>query len=606
MPIHGLLLVFPVGSHGICLLLGPKFFLLINQHNRTNMKKTLWTLALALLTGASVNAQIVITEIMYNPPESGTDSLEYIELYNNTNNAVDVSGWNFTQGFEFVFPASSTISANAYVVIAKSASAFQSVFNTAPSYVWNVNGALTNNPGEDIELRDVAGNVIDYVDYMNTAPWPLGSNGNGSSLVLCDPNADNTLPSNWQDATTGTGKFINGKEVLANPFAAAGCATAISAKPDNYSVPQDQASTLQVQANDVAPNPILSFTITANPSHGSATANANNTVTYTPNSGYCGPDQFIYQICDAGGCDTAVVHLNVQCFEPLSIAVATTENADGVADSLNVSAKLVGTVYGVNTRASATGLQFTLINDDNTAGINVFSPQQTFGYTVQEGDVLVVNGVLGQFNGLTQISPASITVQSQNAPLAQAAAVIAPNESAESRLIIIHNLHLVDPAEWATGTGPGFTVHAVSDDHPQDTVLVRIDNDVDLFNAPAPTGPFDLAGIGGQFDTSTPFTGDYQIAPRYMADLMPLVGVKNTDFSAQISISPNPASEAVVIRSDISLDQVQLFSATGRLLQTLNQPGTQARVSLSDLPAGTYFLRFVKDNAAWTAPVVKM
>src|SRR5690606_18090272 len=26
---------------------------------------------------------IVITEIMYNPPESGTDSLEFIELYNN-------------------------------------------------------------------------------------------------------------------------------------------------------------------------------------------------------------------------------------------------------------------------------------------------------------------------------------------------------------------------------------------------------------------------------------------------------------------------------------------------------------------------------------------
>jgi len=29
-----------------------------------------------------INAQVVINEIMYNPPESGNDSLEYVEIYN--------------------------------------------------------------------------------------------------------------------------------------------------------------------------------------------------------------------------------------------------------------------------------------------------------------------------------------------------------------------------------------------------------------------------------------------------------------------------------------------------------------------------------------------
>ena len=51
------------------------------------MKKSL-LLLLFFSTLQLVNAQVVITEIMYNPPESGQDSLEYIELYNNNAGAV--------------------------------------------------------------------------------------------------------------------------------------------------------------------------------------------------------------------------------------------------------------------------------------------------------------------------------------------------------------------------------------------------------------------------------------------------------------------------------------------------------------------------------------
>lgn len=46
-----------------------------------------------LLFCTQVQAQI-ITEIMYNPPESGVDSLEYIEIYNNTNSEIDITGFS--------------------------------------------------------------------------------------------------------------------------------------------------------------------------------------------------------------------------------------------------------------------------------------------------------------------------------------------------------------------------------------------------------------------------------------------------------------------------------------------------------------------------------
>ena len=44
--------------------------------------------------GFNTSAQndIVITEIMYNPPESGTDSLEFIEIYNKGEGTIDLSG----------------------------------------------------------------------------------------------------------------------------------------------------------------------------------------------------------------------------------------------------------------------------------------------------------------------------------------------------------------------------------------------------------------------------------------------------------------------------------------------------------------------------------
>ena len=178
------------------------------QINLLRMKKMFFSLLLALGSLNGLQAQVVISEIMYNPPESGTDSLEYLELVNIGNNTVDLTDWSFSQGINYTFVSGTSIPAGGYLVIAKSASAFQSVFGVAPSLVWGTNDALTNG-GEDLELRDSGGNVVDYVDYKNALPWPPDANGLGGSLVLCDFTADNALPANWQSATTGTGVIIN-------------------------------------------------------------------------------------------------------------------------------------------------------------------------------------------------------------------------------------------------------------------------------------------------------------------------------------------------------------------------------------------------------------
>ena len=61
-------------------------------------------LCLLFLLVSSPVCALVVTEIMYNPP--GTEeNLEWIEIYNEKAAPEDLSGYRFTAGIHFVFPA---------------------------------------------------------------------------------------------------------------------------------------------------------------------------------------------------------------------------------------------------------------------------------------------------------------------------------------------------------------------------------------------------------------------------------------------------------------------------------------------------------------------
>ncbi|MDG1716148.1 MAG: lamin tail domain-containing protein, partial [Saprospiraceae bacterium] len=112
-------------------------------------------LSIIFLTFISTLAysQIVINEISYNPPESGQDSLEYIELYNLGSNAVDLSNFVFTSGINLTFDTGISIEAGGYLIVCESSDAMMNVFGVE-GIVWD--GGMSNG-GEAIALKDAAG-----------------------------------------------------------------------------------------------------------------------------------------------------------------------------------------------------------------------------------------------------------------------------------------------------------------------------------------------------------------------------------------------------------------------------------------------------------------
>lgn len=174
----------------------------------------------------------VITEIMYNPPEAGTDSLEFIEILNPSLTAtINMSGFYIEDAFSFTFPSGFILGTGEYVVIAGDSVIFESAFGVE-ALQWEGSANQLSNNGESITLKAPNSTVVDEVTYGASGMWPAGANSQGYSLVLCDPTADNSLAANWTISENNTGVVVNSLTVYADPGMAATC-TATGIADDN-------------------------------------------------------------------------------------------------------------------------------------------------------------------------------------------------------------------------------------------------------------------------------------------------------------------------------------------------------------------------------------
>ena len=172
-------------------------------------------------------SEIVITELMYNDAGSGTDTLEYIEIFNGGATDIDISGYYFG-GVTFTFPAGTMLMAGDYIVTAYSASNMMNTFGVM-AMEWATGGL--SNGGETVTLYDAAGAIIDEVPYSDDGDWPTEADGMGFSLTLCDFNTDNALGSNWGVSGTAAGTYA-GMALYGSPAMANACASCIPTSMD--------------------------------------------------------------------------------------------------------------------------------------------------------------------------------------------------------------------------------------------------------------------------------------------------------------------------------------------------------------------------------------
>jgi hypothetical protein len=156
-------------------------------------------LCLTFATLIPASAAIVINEIHHNP-DVKTEPVEFVELANAGSSTVDLSGWYFSDGVNFTFPAGTSLPAGGYVVVAQNPAAVLSKFGV--SALGPCSGTL-NNTGEKIVLRNALGEVQDEVEYQLGFPWPTVGDPPGYSIELVNPAFDNNLGGNWRASVAG-------------------------------------------------------------------------------------------------------------------------------------------------------------------------------------------------------------------------------------------------------------------------------------------------------------------------------------------------------------------------------------------------------------------
>lgn len=153
--------------------------------------------------GAKINIpkertpEIIINEINLSPVRNN-DPQYWIELYNNSGQDVDLTGWTITNENHFIypFPQNFILKKNEFLVLS----------NDLNDFLWhypnvdNVRSVLENKlieRGNTLLLYDAKMNLVDDIDYKNLLLWPDKLSKIGASIILKSTSLDTSENSSW-------------------------------------------------------------------------------------------------------------------------------------------------------------------------------------------------------------------------------------------------------------------------------------------------------------------------------------------------------------------------------------------------------------------------
>jgi hypothetical protein len=202
---------------------------------------------------------VVISEIMYRPPNSGGYDVrrdEFIELHNPGDRPVPLfdpanpsNTWVLRDAVEFEFPPGVSLAPGGTLVVVgfnpaadlADRAGFEAAFGPAAALYGPFSGRL-DNAGETVQLyqpdapQNLAGPepgfvpyiLVDRVEYSPDFPWPSSANGEGASLTRIDNRAYGNEPQNWRGAPPSPGRVDGQSQPSWSLTIAAGPAGAIT------------------------------------------------------------------------------------------------------------------------------------------------------------------------------------------------------------------------------------------------------------------------------------------------------------------------------------------------------------------------------------------
>ncbi len=152
----------------------------------------------AVFSVVEQDSKLRITEIMYNP--LGGDDYEFIEFQNMGQSELDLGGFFMDQGVRFTFPAGTPpLLPGEFIVLVSNPNGFAERYPAVK--IDGVYDGHFSNKGEQIILRDAAGQILLDIVYADANGWPITADGRGDSLTLVNPAGDPNNPANWRAST---------------------------------------------------------------------------------------------------------------------------------------------------------------------------------------------------------------------------------------------------------------------------------------------------------------------------------------------------------------------------------------------------------------------
>lgn len=165
---------------------------------------------------------LVISKISYNPLETDafpeSKDLEFIEIQNTGTTTVDLTGLYLSKlGVSYQFEENAFILPKQAIYLVGNMDVFYAKYGRQAFGRFDRD---LSNSSQNLVLSDAFGNIIDQVEYTDSAPWPEEADGDGFYLELIDVNSDNAIASSWKassDATLNT-SVLNSNEINFNVY----------------------------------------------------------------------------------------------------------------------------------------------------------------------------------------------------------------------------------------------------------------------------------------------------------------------------------------------------------------------------------------------------